>query len=58
MKKNMPKRNSRVDQKSAEIKLKATLPAGPFHWIRTQEFGFHMTSPKIQTRKLSILLSF
>ena len=33
-----PKRNSRVDQKSAEIKLKATLPAGPFHWMRTQEF--------------------
>ena len=36
-KNNKPKRNSRGDQKSAEIKLKATLPAGPFHWIRTQE---------------------
>ena len=37
-KKYKPKRNSCVDQKSAEIKLKATLPEGPFHWIRTQEF--------------------
>ena len=44
MNKNKPKRNSCVDQKSAEIKLttllcwKATLPARLFHLIRTWQF--------------------